>query len=291
MKKCMLMLLLTLVLFSLTGCSCDHDWQEADCRHPKTCLKCGETEGMELEHDWIEATCTTRKHCSRCAYTRGEPLGHTFREATCTESAVCTVCGFVGEGPLGHSEGDWEVLSEDWLRAVREERTLCRTCGVEVQRRTRIVESLHDGQRMLLTPLEFGTRLETVLDSYQGNLLRVVPGKSAGKFSCDILSGEEKCGFIRFRKGSELIAEGENASICFDGILCSVSGSSNIVRVMTAVIQTCDPQMTFEEAKAVASTMLETGGRTIHGIHYSYNIMGSDALLSATVVGSAEDSE
>lgn len=37
---------------------CDHSWKEADCTAPKTCTKCGQTEGAPLDHtpgDWEQA--------------------------------------------------------------------------------------------------------------------------------------------------------------------------------------------------------------------------------------------
>lgn len=39
------------------------------------------------EHEWIEATCTQPKTCARCGETEGEPLGHNFVDN------VCTRCG------------------------------------------------------------------------------------------------------------------------------------------------------------------------------------------------------
>ena len=41
---------------------CDHDWSEATCYLPKTCTKCGITEGEALGHSMINNICT------RCGY-------------------------------------------------------------------------------------------------------------------------------------------------------------------------------------------------------------------------------
>lgn len=41
-----------------------HEWKEATCAEPKTCAKCGETEGEALGHTWVEATCEEPKHYS-----------------------------------------------------------------------------------------------------------------------------------------------------------------------------------------------------------------------------------
>ena len=55
-----------------------HDWVEATCTEPKTCSRCGETEGEPLGHNWIEATYETPKTCSRCGATEGEPAQYRF---------------------------------------------------------------------------------------------------------------------------------------------------------------------------------------------------------------------
>lgn len=65
-----LLLCITLVA-SLCSCACRHEWQEATCTEPKTCIKCGETEGEALGHNWKEATVDQPQTCSRCGLTEG----------------------------------------------------------------------------------------------------------------------------------------------------------------------------------------------------------------------------
>lgn len=82
---------------------CAHDWADASCTAPKTCKKCGITEGEALGHDWADASCTAPKTCKKCGSTEGEALGHTEqtipgKDATCTEPGLtegkqCSVCG------------------------------------------------------------------------------------------------------------------------------------------------------------------------------------------------------
>ena len=43
-------------------------------------------------HDWLAATCTAPKTCSRCGITQGEMLPHTGGKATCKEPARCEKC-------------------------------------------------------------------------------------------------------------------------------------------------------------------------------------------------------
>lgn len=103
----------------MIGCHIRHEWQEATCSEPRTCLTGGETEGEALGHTWVEATCEEPKTCSVCGETEGEPLGHTWTEAACTEARTCSVCGATEGEPLGH----------DWKEANYQEPKTCSVCG------------------------------------------------------------------------------------------------------------------------------------------------------------------
>lgn len=79
MKKRILALgLLCAVL--LAGCQCSHEWQDASCASPKTCSKCGETEGLALSHIWQGANHQAPKTCALCQMTIGSPLPASFEE-------------------------------------------------------------------------------------------------------------------------------------------------------------------------------------------------------------------
>ena len=93
------------ICFMLTGCHLRHDWQEATCTEPRTCLTGGETEGKALGHTWLSATCTEPKTCSVCGETKGEALGHDYLEANYQQPATCQYCGETEGEPL---EADFE---------------------------------------------------------------------------------------------------------------------------------------------------------------------------------------
>ena len=76
MKKVLLIMTLVLLVCTLTGCSCEHEWREATCIDAKICLKCEEIEGEALGHSWLDATCTEPKTCSTCGEVEGNSLGH-----------------------------------------------------------------------------------------------------------------------------------------------------------------------------------------------------------------------
>lgn len=119
MKRLLIIALAAVMLLALTGCCLRHEWVDADCVNPKTCSKCGETEGEALGHSWVDADCVNPKTCSVCGETEGSALGHTLSEATCTDAPVCSVCNeSVGEA-LGHS----------WVDATYEAPKTCSVCG------------------------------------------------------------------------------------------------------------------------------------------------------------------
>ena len=120
--KLQLILLMGLVMMTLTGCHITHEWQEATCTTPRTCLKGGETDGEPLGHKWIEATCTEPKTCSICGETEGQALGHTWVEATCTEPKTCSVC----------NETEGEALGHTLTKANYQQAAVCQVCGESV---------------------------------------------------------------------------------------------------------------------------------------------------------------
>ena len=120
MKKILVLVLCISLIPVLYGCGHEHTWVEATCTAPRTCSKCGETEGEALGHNWTQATCIEPQTCTVCGETEGEPLGHNWVEATCTEPQTCTVCGETEGEPLGH----------DWTEATHETPKTCLRCGV-----------------------------------------------------------------------------------------------------------------------------------------------------------------
>ena len=75
--------------FSIAELVCKHEWQEASCTQPETCVRCGKTEGDALGHDYEDTTCISQKPCTRCGTYDGMVLTHEWRE----DGKVCTLCG------------------------------------------------------------------------------------------------------------------------------------------------------------------------------------------------------
>ena len=103
MKKSLTTLALAVALMGLlSGCCIKHEYSEATCTEPQTCVKCGETLGEALGHDYSEATCTEDSVCSRCGDVAQKALGHTpdIEKANYQQASTCTVCGEVLEEKL-----------------------------------------------------------------------------------------------------------------------------------------------------------------------------------------------
>ena len=97
----------------------EHDWKNADCNNPKTCRKCGTTEGVALGHSWANADCDTPKTCNACGTTEGVALGHSWTNADCDTPKTCNTCGATEGVALGHS----------WTNADCDTPKTCNTCG------------------------------------------------------------------------------------------------------------------------------------------------------------------
>lgn len=89
MKRALIIVLaMGLLAMLASGCSCQHEWTSADCRAPKTCSLCGETEGEKTQdHRWEEATTEKPKTCAVCAATEGQRIltDSRFQTANCKD--------------------------------------------------------------------------------------------------------------------------------------------------------------------------------------------------------------
>jgi len=112
-----------LCLFTLTGCACKHQWSEATCLTPKTCILCEETEGEPAGHKWVDATCEFPKTCSVCSAIEGNPLCHTEAVRDC---------------------------AINYTDLNRERQTYCSNCGQVLSSEEVLLDSLHDSTHFLM---------------------------------------------------------------------------------------------------------------------------------------------
>lgn len=86
---------------SPSSTECAHTWMDATCKLPKTCSKCGITEGNITDHIWIDATCDSPKTCSVCNITEGS-AEHSY------SGNKCSICE-----KLKPSDGLEYIISDD----------------------------------------------------------------------------------------------------------------------------------------------------------------------------------
>lgn len=85
-----------------------HDWADATCTAPKTCSRCGATEGNALGHDFADVWSSDASGhwhaCSRCDAKDGEAAHTPDREAaTETDPIKCSECDYIITPALGHT--------------------------------------------------------------------------------------------------------------------------------------------------------------------------------------------
>ena len=107
MKKLISFVLVLSMAVSMAACGCDHQWEYATCQTPKTCTKCGETEGTALAH------------------VPGDPVITAVDTAalTVTSDLPCSACGQVMETLTGSTgatpaNGVVAVSPEEWYQCL-----------------------------------------------------------------------------------------------------------------------------------------------------------------------------
>lgn len=88
-NKILLLLCMLILTLALAGCGCEHEWQTSTCLAPRTCIRCGETQGKVRAHDWGNTACHAPEPCTVCGTMEGMELTHTWRE----DCKICIYCG------------------------------------------------------------------------------------------------------------------------------------------------------------------------------------------------------
>lgn len=76
-----------------------HSYSDATCTEAKKC-SCGATEGTAIGHNWKDATCINPRTCINCGKNEGSVIEHDFA------NGKCSYCGKVG--------GTIEITLENW---------------------------------------------------------------------------------------------------------------------------------------------------------------------------------
>ena len=132
-KKYYLLPILLLLTLLLSGCACEHEWQASTCLAPRTCTRCGVTEGKLRAHDYGSTACNDPKPCTVCGTMEGMELTHQWRQ----DCKICIHCGqdsrpaddrFMDKLTEGinkrwslHRYEDSTLTKEDWTNCIRTE--------------------------------------------------------------------------------------------------------------------------------------------------------------------------
>jgi len=256
MKKVKSLLCIIVVLgvvSVLSACCISHEWQEATCIEPKTCSKCGKTEGDALGHEWQNATCTEPKTCTRCGETEGAALGHKW--------------------------SDWEVTSEATAVQDGVRTRICTICG-STENENFGLEVLHKDGYFLMSPKEFGERLDSKLIGQDATMYYNMNGMSCGiTGSMDL--GQYKKGeaiasiLFSSKEGTLDISEKDSKSIHLIAAKFFTTDSDKIVDTMLGIIQTCDGSVDDTGARSIGRSIIaaaQNGDITYeeNGITYTF---------------------
>lgn len=251
-----LVCMLTLLLI-LTGCQCKHEWKNATCTAPKTCAKCGQTEGVAL--------------------------GHTWQAATCTEPQKCSVCGAVNGEALGHKSAGWSEEQTDTVKAISVSTESCEVCGAILSRREIPLKTLHNGATFLLSPQDFVERLRL---EYTGVTpeMSVRSGKNGSNFACGFLRDGKQKGFLQFKDSSDnFIPDSSKYDLSFQKLQGTIS--EDITNALIAIAKSCDPSLDFDAARSVAFEIIANGEAKKNGIFYACQVSNGGGVIWVGLTG------
>jgi hypothetical protein len=124
--------------------------------------------GCSCKHNWLEANCLTAKTCSICQVVEGEPLGHTWVDADCVTAKTCSVCLETEGDPLGHAPGEWKE-SIEMITCTGTKEQYCSVCSELIASEAVTASTLVQDDLFLFTPREFMDRLTRIAEQHSDN--------------------------------------------------------------------------------------------------------------------------
>ncbi len=274
MKKIFGLIMIVLCLCVLAGCECRHEWIDATCTAPKTCSKCGITEGETLWHNWKDATCTDPKTCAQCGLTEGSKLGHDWELATCETASTCKACGIVEGQPLGHFPEDWELVSLDLEMLLKVYEQRCSLCKQQIDRRSEVLTSLVEKDLFLLTPNQLMQRFAAIAKA--NGLVLNYSFTNTGVSAGGLVEWEESGIVVQFMKQDQsmvTMSELELPVAC-----CASLSTVGIVdgNIPMYFIMACDPSLDLDSATQLYQELMEKY-KDVEGspgiLHHTHNKM------------------
>lgn len=294
-KPILILSILTVVLLVIginvfSSLKCEHEWSDATCSFPKSCIRCGETEGNALSHQWVEATCTSAKHCSLCDISEGVPSEHIWNEASCAAPKTCTVCQETEGTALAHKAGEWEIDedSRSVISATVWIRRYCENCNAVVDSNLKSF-ALHEDNVFLFTPEEFAERLERIYDIIGKQKYKTTLAAVDGSMGCGIQS-DKVVAVMMFMSKDGLLTESDTESRNVGGIYTSfyTDDIDEVVNVLIGAIIACDSTLDSSTASEIGKQMIlaTTRGEPYYhnGIGYAFGDDGDGYKLMISVM-------
>lgn len=261
-------ILLVAVVVAVAAVSqiCPHsEWADATCTEPRTCLRCGKTDGEPLGHDWLEATCTLPKRCSRCSETEGFSIGHM---------------------PM-----DWVDEGIDYVSGTTRRACYCERCGEQLgYDETPFTSSYMEGGVFLFSPYDFSRCMDEHIASYDSSL-----GAAAGELNGNVAvaiteNGSQIAGVMFLDSSEELLGSiKEYRERSFSKIVLMLTSDFDaeaMGNMLLAVIQSCDPTLSDSEVRDAALTCTSSGSLVgtvdLNGIHYALGVIDGSWMITAT---------
>ena len=258
MKKFLTMVLAISLTCVLAACGCDHAWTEADCETPRTCSKCGKTEGEALGHDWKEADCLNPRTCSRCGKTEGKALGH--------------------------KPGEAEAGAVDPLKGSRSLLTRCTVCGEVLEEKEEPLKSLHKDGTFLMNYGEFCQRFDQVFRSIGKDIWYAEPAEDGDRAVCLIKQDDLVCAIMVFMtEDNQILSPAQKDEKIIAGVTClnipQVQGNA-MIDMIVGLLQTCDPTIDEEEK---LNCIKEIHGQLLKSDEFSFTFKRGGLVLEPQV--------
>lgn len=236
------------------------------------------------------ATCTKPGVCLNCDTELESPLGHDWQNATCTEPKTCSRCGATEGEPLGHAPGEWKDEGIDYVSATHSRTLKCTVCGATVDTDEQKIDSFIDNGEFAFTPAQFRDRFDDNLSSITGlsSDLSTIKMGDSGLLSYALI-GNGSVGMLSFST-----ADGQsNTQVAQENERCNPSpvvlvdmsdpdAETYVAALSIILVETCDPSLSFGEAKLVAMDMIGSG-TSKNGIDYLFTSEGDFVFMRAVV--------
>ena len=262
-------------LTSVTYCGTENQWNQINIGSNNSAL----TNAERNYHNWQDATCTEPKTCILCGETTGEAIGHNWQDGACTTPKTCTICGETGEAP-GHSYVT-EILAPTFTASGQQQK-VCSVCGDTVTEAVDMLVGEVSGWNVTLQDdLQVNFHLNISASIESTARVRIVVGEEGYTFR---VSGLEKT-----EDGLYVASVNIAAAQMTDFIFVTVINGSDLAETASYTVRgyadTILADESFSEYHALVKEMLNYGAAAQLYFDYEEENLANEGIADA---GSAE---